>query len=72
MIMINQVITNGVFNDDEIEDLMSKSQHCDCIFVYRNDSDTEVAHKLQTIYKEDSSRLRNDFKAIHGFLWRLR
>ena len=68
MIMINQVITYGVFNDNEIEDLMSKSQHYDCIFVCRNDTDTELVHKLQTIYKEDSSRLRNDFKAIHGFL----
>lgn len=67
MIMINQVI--GVFNDDGIEDLMSKSQHCDCTFIYRNDADTELVHKLQTIYKEESSRLRNDFKAIHGFLF---
>ena len=67
MIMINQVI--GVFNDDGIEDLMSKSQHCDCTFIYRNDADTELFHKLQTIYKKESSRLRNDFKAIHGFLF---
>ena len=69
MIMIIQVITYDLFNDDGIKDLMSKSQHSDCIFVYRNDADTELVHKLQTIYKEDSSRLRNDFKAIRCFLF---
>ena len=63
LILMHQVITYGVFNDDEVKNLFSKSQKTHCNFIYLADADMHVVHKLQSIYKEDASRIRNISKA---------
>ena len=70
LILINQAITYGVFHDDEIKELLSVSQKTDCTFIYLTDADMDLVHKLQSIYKEDASRLRNVSNHIHGLKWR--
>ena len=70
LILINQAITYGVFHDDEMKELLSESQKSDCTLIYLTDADMDLVHKLQSIYKEDASRLRNDSNHNHGFKWR--
>ena len=70
LILINQVITYGVFHDDEMKELLSESQKSDCTFIYLTDADMDLVNKLQSIYKEDASRLRNISSQIHVLKWR--
>ena len=63
LILMHQVITYGVFDDDEIKNLLSKSQKTHCNFIYLVDADMDVVHKLQSIYNEDASCVRNISKA---------
>jgi len=70
LILINQAITYGVFHDDEMKELLSESQKSDCTLIYLTDADMDLVHKLQSIYKEDASRLRNVSNHIHGLKWR--
>ena len=70
LILINQAMTYGVFHDDEMKELLSESQKSDCTVIYLTDADMDLVHKLQSIYKEDASRLRNVSNHIHGFKWR--
>ena len=63
LIPMYQVIAYGVFDDDEVKNLLSKSQKTHCNFIYLADADMDVVHKLQSIYNEDASRVRNISKA---------
>ena len=63
LIFINQAISYGMFNDDQFEQILSESERSDCTFIYLNDADMDLVHKLQSIYEEDSSRLRKVSKS---------
>ena len=63
LIFINQAISYGMFNDDQFAQIFSESERSDCTFIYLSDADMDLVHKLQSIYKEDSSRLRKVSKS---------
>jgi len=63
LILMHQVIAYGVFDNDEFKNLLSKSEKTHCNFVYLADADIDVVHKLQSIYQNDASRVRNISKA---------
>ena len=58
LIFINQAISYGIFNDNELEQILSEARRSDCTLIYLTDADMDLVHKLQLIYKEDASRLR--------------
>ena len=70
LIFINQAITYGVFHDDEMQELLSESQKSDCTFIYLTDADMDLVHELQSIYKQDASRLRDVSNHIDVLKWR--
>ena len=66
LILMNQVmITYGMFGEDDFKNILSKSQESHCSLIYLTDTDMDLVHKLQSIYKEDASRLRNVSETFH-------
>lgn len=56
---MNPVITYGMFEEDEFNNILSKSQESHCNLIYFTDTDMDLVHKLQSVYSEDASNLRN-------------
>lgn len=56
---MNPVIIYGMFEEDDFRNILSKSQESHCNLIYFTDTDIDLVHKLQSIYKEDTSRLRD-------------
>ena len=65
LILMNPVITYGMFEEDEFKNILSKSQESHCNLIYFAHTDMDLLHKLQSIYKEDASRLRNVFETFY-------
>ena len=65
LILMNSMITYGMFEEDEFKNILSKSQESHCNLIPFTDTDMDLVHKLQSIYKEDASRLRNLSETFH-------
>ena len=65
LFLMNEVITYGMFEEDDFKNILSKSQESHCNLIYLTDTDMDLVHKLQSIYKEDASRLRNVSETFH-------
>ena len=47
------------FNDGHFENILKKSQESHCSFIYFTEADMDLIHKLESIYKEEATSLRN-------------
>ena len=63
LILMNPVIAFDFKDVDQFENMLSKSQESHCNFLYFTDAEMDLVHKLQSIYEEDASRLRNVSRA---------
>ena len=63
LILMNSVIAFDFKDVDQFENMLSKSQESHCNFLYFTDAEMNLVNKLQSIYEEDASRLRNVSKA---------
>lgn len=63
LILMNSVIAFDFKDVDQFENMLSKSQGSHCNFLYFTDAEMDLVHKLQSIYEEDASRLRNVSRA---------
>ena len=68
LILMNPVVIAFDFKDvDQFEGMLSKSQESHCSFLYFTNAEMDLVQKLQFIYEEDASHLRNVSKANYGF-----